>query len=556
MQRRGMDMPDIRPGAPTEGVLNQFPPIARLPGRAPARHVLLPLAHGGNALLLGLLCCGGELLARWLWPWKDGGHAVAVAPALLLAWMLLRPWRLWWSSLLGAAAGFCVALLLTGTSGWHALLLAVGPPLPAVLMAWLMRRGDDAWPPGDLREATLFLLGAGVVLPVLDAAWLAGWSRQLDIATYGHDDLSLLLALCAGHLLLVPVVMGLAHLRRPLAWRRLASGLAVAIALLLLPWLLWQQHSLVPAPSALMTLAAVPLLLWTLLEFGLSGVCAALLALVVLGTRMSHAGLGPFAGLAPPDAVLGMQAWTCATAGALWLIGVLLEQKRLAVRNLREAYRRLSDLAGRVLVVQEEERTRIARDLHDDINQSLAAVSIRMSYLKREVDPAQREAVATIQQDLLRVSNDIRNMSHELHPAVLRFTGIGSALVSLCSNHGARTTLRIHCDAAPPEGLGDECELSLFRIVQEAINNVEKHARAREVWVRLGVEGGQCVLSITDDGIGVNANRRRTPVGLGLISMEERARLLGGQLSVTGTPGSGTRVEVRFGLDRRPGRPQ
>ena len=197
-----------------------------------------------------------------------------------------------------------------------------------------------------------------------------------------------------------------------------------------------------------------------------------------------------------------MQAWTCATAGALWLIGVLLEQKRLAARNLREAYRRLSDLAGRVLVVQEEERTRIARDLHDDINQSLAAVSIRMSYLKREVDPAQREAVATIQQDLLRVSNDIRNMSHELHPAVLRFTGIASALVSLCSNHGARTTLRIHCDAAPPEGLGDECELSLFRIVQEAINNVVRHARARRVSLGLGVDGHRLRARIEDDGRG------------------------------------------------------
>lgn len=530
--------------------MNHSPPIAGLPGRAPSRHLLLPVAHGGNALALGLLCCAGELLARWLWPWEDGGHAVGVAPPLLLAWLLVRPWRLWWSSLLGAAAGLWLALLLAGTPAWPALLLAAGPPLPALAMAWLMRRGGDAWPPSDLRGAALFLLGAGVVLPVLDTAWLAGWSRQLDIPSYRHDGLGLLLALSAGHLLLVPLALGLAHLRRPLAWRRIASALLVAVALLVPPWLLWQHQALVPAPSALMTIAAVPLLLWTLLEFGLSGVCTALLALAVLGTRMSHEGVGPFAGLAPPDAVLGMQAWTCATAGALWLVGVLLEQKRIAGRNLRDAYRRLSDLAGRVLVVQEEERTRIARDLHDDINQSLAAISIRMSYLKREVDPAQREAVAGIQQDLLRVSNDIRNMSHELHPAVLRFTGIASALVSLCNNHGTRTTLRFHCDAAPPEELGDECELSLFRIVQEAINNVEKHARAREVWVRLGVEGDDCVLSITDDGIGVNANRGRTPVGLGLISMEERARLLGGQLNVVAAPGGGTRVEVRFGLDR------
>lgn len=540
----------------TLSAVSQFPSFARIPPRSPVQFQWLPAAQLANTLLLGSLCLLGELLSRWLWSWQEGAHAVGITPAVLLAWLLLRPTRLWLSSALGAVLGMWLALLLTRSAAWPSLLLSIGPAFPALAMAALMRRGDGAWPPHELRDSAIFLIGAGIIVPLLDAGWLIGWGRYFDIIYYRTERLGLVLAYSAGHLLLVPALLGLAHVRGTLPWRRIAVGVGVACALLLPPYLLWGQQALIPVPSALMTIAAVPLLLWTLVEFGLAGVCTALLAVTVIGTRMSLAGTGPFAGLPIPSAVLGMQAWTCATAGAVWLISVLLEQKRVTNRQLRDAYRRLSDLAGRVLVVQEEERTRIARDLHDDINQSLAAVSIRLSYLKREVDGAQREAVAGLQQDLLRVSNDIRNMSHELHPAVLRFTGIGSALVGLCNNHGARSTLRIHCDAEPPAELGDECELSLFRIVQEAINNVEKHARAREVWVRLSEQDGDCVLSVTDDGIGLQASRQRTPVGLGLISMEERARLLGGQLRVTPGPGGGTRVEVRFSLDRRPVLPQ
>ena len=129
---------------------------------------------------------------------------------------------------------------------------------------------------------------------------------------------------------------------------------------------------------------------------------------------------------------------------------------------------------------------------------------------------------------------------------MLRFTGLASALSAFCQSHAQRSTLRIQCEVVPPEGLDDASELSLFRIVQEAVNNVERHAHAHEVWVLLHSDGRECVLSIADNGIGLPRKEAGAASGLGLISMGERARLLGGQLVVESRRGGGTHVEVRF----------
>ncbi|WP_161809448.1 sensor histidine kinase [Stenotrophomonas panacihumi] len=497
-----------------------------------------------------LLCFFGEQFAELLWVQQQGIAAFCVAPPLLLAWLLTQPQRTWAAAIVGATFGIWLALpTLPGTPWFAPLLLATGLPLPPLGLAWLVRRdGQLQWPPVNFPSGARLLLAMGAALPALDVSWIQAWSQLFGIQYARNELLGLLLTHAGGYLLLVPITMALTlpHASRPATV--LARDIAIALVLLALPLWLWSPLAGVLLPSALMTLSASALLLWMLVRFGLGGGCLALLACGVAGMAYSLRGAGPFIGLRPHAAALSMQAWVCAVAGALWLLSVALEQQRAAARRLCDAYRQLSDLTGRILVVQEEERTRIARDLHDDINQSLAALSIRLSYLKRGVEEPQREAVAEVQQELLKVSNDIRNMSHGLHPAMLRFTGLASALTGFCQGHGQRSTLRVHCDVAPPDGLGDARELSLFRIVQEALNNVEKHAHARQAWVQLGAQDGHCVLSISDDGIGPPCAHGQRPAGLGLISMGERARLLGGKLSMQPREGGGTHLEVRFPL--------
>jgi len=497
------------------------------------------------ALLLGVACCLGELAARLLWSWQAGTHALAVAPPLLLAFLILHPRREWPLATAAAFVGTALALHLANAAWGEALILAVGPLVPAWVMAWIVRRWSlPSWPPANLWQGTVFLVGTGLLLPMFNVNWMLGWAQRFDFAYYRVDLGSLLLAQVSGYLLLVPLLLGVAR-PPPAISAPTPAKLAIAAFLFIVPALLWASPSLESIPSALMTVAALPLLLWMLVEFGLIGVSVALLSLAVLGIRLSLDGTGPFSGLPIARATHGLQAWICVMAAAMWVMAVLLAQKREASARLHDAYRQLSDLAGRILVVQEEERTRIARELHDDINQQLAAVSIRLSYLKRGGSDAQREAVAEIQQDVLKASNDIRGMSHELHPSVLRFTGLGSALTAFCHHHGNRTTLHIDCRIEAPEGLGGDQELGLFRIVQEAVNNIEKHARASHAWVQLVAGPEMSVLSISDDGVGMAGAKHVRP-GLGMISMEERARLLGGSLRVESQPGGGTKIEVRF----------
>jgi two-component system sensor histidine kinase UhpB len=507
-------------------------------------------------LVLLLACFAGAMAARALWYWQSGTHVLVVAPPILLAALIVRPHRDWLGLSIGGFTGIALAWGVAGADWAVAWVLALGPLLAALMMA----SAPLSWPvsggaPSDLWQGMAWLIGAGLLVPLFDASWQLAWSRHYGFAYFLGNGGGLLLAYVTGHLLLLPLLLGLAR-RSARTTEITPRRLAVSAALFLVPMLLWTVPALAEMPSALLTVATLPLLLWMLVEFGLAGVSTALVLLAVVGVRLSLAGSGPFSGLPVPAATLGLQTWICVTAAAMWLMAVLLEQRRAAARQLRDGQRQLVDLTGRVLVVQEEERTRIARELHDDINQQLAAVSIRLSYLKRSGTEAQRVEVAAIQQDLLRVSNDIRGMSHELHPAVLRFTGLTSALAGLCHNHSTRTTLRIECEVDTPEGLGSDQELGLFRIVQEAVNNVEKHARATRVWVRLEVQPAVCVLSITDDGKGMDVGGRRDGgrprPGLGMISMEERARLLGGRLQVVSPPGGGTRVEVRF---PRPGAP-
>lgn len=503
---------------------------------------------------LCVLCFLGEKFAGMIWPGHSGTVAASVASPLLLAWLLMQPHRQWAAAAVGAMLGIWLALPEMPRVPWQAgALLSAWLPLPTVGFAWLVRR-DAAWhwPPSDFAWGVRLLLCVGIALPALDLCWMLAWAQGAGIVYARAEMLGLLLTHAAGNLLLLPIAMALARPRWNTPAAVLLRDVAVSALLAAAPLWLWSPLSGVALPSALMTVSSMPMLLWVLLRFGLGGACLALLVCSAVGMAYSQRGAGPFLGLPPATALLGMQAWTCAVAGALWLISVMVEQQRSAAQRLCEAYRQLSTLTGRILVVQEEERTRIARDLHDDINQSLAALSIRLSYLKRGVDASQRDSVADVQQELMKVSNDIRSMSHGLHPAMLRFTGLASALTAFCQGHGQRSTVRVHCDVDPPEGLGDARELSLFRIVQEALNNVEKHAHAKDAWVWLGMRGGECVLTVSDDGIGPPCTRQHIPTGLGLISMGERARLLGGELTVAAREGGGTRLEVRFPFDAPP----
>jgi PAS domain S-box-containing protein len=215
---------------------------------------------------------------------------------------------------------------------------------------------------------------------------------------------------------------------------------------------------------------------------------------------------------------------------------------------------RLAVLSTRLLAAQENERRTIARELHDEIGQALTAVSVNLQTLQTAPDGPGRleileESIAITQQTLRQV----RDLSLDLRPSLLDDLGLGPALRWYLERQGQR----LGCEIALEDALGDArqpplVETTCFRIAQEAVTNVARHASARSVRVRVAHTASALELTIEDDGAGfdVQAARQRASEGhsLGLLGMEERALLAGGHMEITSSPGQGTRVVARLPL--------
>jgi len=232
--------------------------------------------------------------------------------------------------------------------------------------------------------------------------------------------------------------------------------------------------------------------------------------------------------------------------------GLLARNLKRSVVQSREAEREIMALSERLITAQEEERTRLARELHDDLSQQIAALSIGVSNLKRQIPPEQaeaREQSARIQQKLVQVAESIRRLSHELHPAVLEHSGLGAALRDYCSEFGLLTNIRVACKTEGSfESVPSAVALCVYRIAQEALQNVAKHARVGEAEVELTRRDGLLFLRVSDRGTGMPANRAGMPASLGLVSIKERTRLVKGTFRIQSRPNEGTTLGVRIPL--------
>jgi PAS domain S-box-containing protein len=222
--------------------------------------------------------------------------------------------------------------------------------------------------------------------------------------------------------------------------------------------------------------------------------------------------------------------------------------RRLAEQRLREANKRLQVLSARLIGAQEEERKRLARELHDDLSQQIAALSLATGNLKRQI-PVERAEARTqadaIHGKLVQLAEGVRRMSHELHPAVLQYSGLAPALRSYCEEFGALTGLEIALGIEGSfEGVAPDAALCLFRVAQEALRNVAKHAKISKASVELRRADGVLKLRIADGGVGMETGSAASKAGLGLLNIQERARLVGGKVEIESGPGKGTSITV------------
>jgi two-component system, NarL family, sensor kinase len=218
----------------------------------------------------------------------------------------------------------------------------------------------------------------------------------------------------------------------------------------------------------------------------------------------------------------------------------------------QQADENLRTLASKLLRAQEEERRLLAREMHDDWTQRLAVLCLDVARLEKFVnDPAvAANLLRAIQGQLIALSGDVHDLSRQLHPAILDELGLVEALRSECAAFTRREGITVDYRAdGVPRVVASELGICVYRVAQEALRNIARHAAVNRCWVTLSAAANRLELVVRDTGVGFDTARVRQEPGIGLASMQERVRLVGAKLNLTSAPGQGTTLVVLSALE-------
>lgn len=501
-------------------------------------------------------CIGAQLLSAALWSQQGGTHIVWFPGAVLLGALLTTPKRFWLPLMLSALGGLLVACIglfrLPVIDTTMVLIPAIILTPPA---AWvLLHVRGNAPVLQDFGKLMAFGAIAVVALPA-GSATLVSLVAPYTVfpGSVLSDWANLALAHSLGYVLYIPAWISF---RSPDAAVRHSGpvslsyllGMVAAVALLGTVWYTYGDRTgLMP----LMCLAPAPILTAACLRAQMVGSSAVMFVIVIMAAHLSVDRHGPFVSTSLQSTTLAVQMWTLGATLCALVVSAIVEQRHASQRALDLARIDLRELAGRLIATQEQERARLARDLHDDINQRLAATSIGLSALRRRLPTPVSADIGQLQTQVIELSEDLRSMSHQLHPSWLNHAGLREALTALCATPRHISDPEIIL-SVPPETatLPGEVALCFYRVVQEALRNALRHAEATRVDIAVAVSDGQAVLRITDDGRGFDPSALRFhPSGIGLISMSERAKLLGGSFDLRSAPGKGVNLCIRIPLN-------
>ena len=227
-----------------------------------------------------------------------------------------------------------------------------------------------------------------------------------------------------------------------------------------------------------------------------------------------------------------------------------------AEQDLRDAEVVRDELSRRMMNAQEADRTSIARELHDDIGQSLAVLKIQMLRAGQPVSGHPEMVHASLKDlsvKLEKIINKVSRLSHNLHSSELELLGLAVAVKGHCRECSEQTGIPIHCSCDHlEEKLDGMIALAFLRVLQEGLHNTMKHSCAKSIEVRLTCSDNDLSLEIQDDGVGFDVETARLAAGLGLISMRERIHLIGGEFQIWSGPGQGTRIMARAPIVKQP----
>jgi len=227
------------------------------------------------------------------------------------------------------------------------------------------------------------------------------------------------------------------------------------------------------------------------------------------------------------------------------IVGISGIARDITERKLAEEA--LSDMTRKLVEAQEKERARIARELHDDVNQRLAMLSLEVEQLQEnpsEIQPRAKE----LRRQIAELSNDVQALSHELHSSKLEYLGVVAGIRSWCKESGERQKIEIEFRSDLSSPLPFDIGLCLLRVLQEAVHNAVKHSGVKRIEVQLREDTNGIHVVIHDSGRGFDVEAASQGKGLGLTSMRERVRLVNGMISIESKPMAGTTIHVRVPL--------
>jgi signal transduction histidine kinase len=241
--------------------------------------------------------------------------------------------------------------------------------------------------------------------------------------------------------------------------------------------------------------------------------------------------------------------WIWATAFLLILglsgLAMYLQHSR---KRLELSEERQRNLSGMLINAEEKVRRQVASELHDDFSQRVALIALRLENVAETVSPFSKEAnqqLHELMNSTGELGADLHTLSHRLHSSTLESLGLGPAVSALCNEFTAQQHIEVDFTADDiPHPVHPDTSLCVFRIVQEGLRNLKKHSGAQRALVSLRVNAGKLNASVLDNGCGFNMNELNHNDGLGIRSMEERVRLLGGELMIQSVPGEGTTVSA------------
>ena len=506
--------------------------------------------------------------------------------SILFAALLLSQFRFWWLLLLAALPAHLLVQLNADIPMSMILCWYVSNCTEALISASILRyliksevRFDNT------NHVSMFLpvaLLGSFLSSFLDAAFVM--LNQFGDSTYWANFRLRFFSNVLAALTLVPLIVTwrrfeLSSLQKT-SWKRyLEAGLLTA-GLLIVGVVSFSSRSAGPDMRPALLYLPLPLLLWSAIRFGPRGASAAVMAVSVFEIWGAIHGFGPFATQSAEMNALSVQLFLILALMPLMFLAALIKEReraqktasqkevRLALaldtaqqasqalgdsqEKLHQSHNQIRKLLGRLIDVQEAERRRISRELHDDLNQKIATLSINISQLKRKIPMQDEDLIGEL--DRLRetangLTNEVRRLSHQLHPAVLEHLGLVTALESYIASFNDEEQIAVQLTAE----IGDEripfqTSICLYRVAVEGLRNVARHSGAESAAVLLRRVREGLELQVSDSGKGFDVETSKLGSGLGLVSVEERLRLLQGTCEIRSAPECGTTLIARVPL--------